>query len=486
MEQLSSIDASYIYAENPKRPMHITTATLYDPATAARGKVRLKEIMSLFERAVYSVPMFRQRLMEVPLGLDEPYWVEDPDFDIEYHVRHVALPKPGDWRQLYIQIARINARRLDRTRPLWEVYVIEGLNHLEGVPSGSFALVIKLHYAAFNGEALRSLFRFINTTDAAAPPSEEHFNRTLYRDVKRGNVPLLYSAWQHTISRSLGAGKVVGDLWRGYQSIRRSTADGKSHQPLRVPQTRFNGPLSPHRVVTSYAIPFARAKDLKDTINDLTLNELLLSVIAGAMRRYLDAKAELPDESLVAQATFRVEVEENSPGSAGKKETAVNISLCADIEDPEERLYAIHDEAVALGNYLQARGEHLVEDIAQTVHPLLSRGVQRYREQLNKLPMLPHLYPPHANTLVRNMPGPRDTVYLCGARNVTSMGFAPCLPKVGLSQTITASAGQVVIGVNADRKVMPDPDFYRECLKQSWLETEQALAQRQQRREPPK
>jgi diacylglycerol O-acyltransferase len=484
MEQLSSIDAAYIYAENPKRPMHVTTATIYDPSTAPQGKVRLKEIMGLFERAVYSVPMFRQRLVEVPMGLDEPYWIEDPDFDIEYHVRHVALPKPGDWRQFYIQVARINTRRLDRTRPLWEVYVIEGLNHLEGVPAHSFAIVMKLHYAALNGDALRSLFRFINTTEPQAPPSEEHLHRTLYRDVRRGSLPLLYNAWQHGVTRSLGTGKVLGDLLRGYRGVRRSESEGKS-QPLRpIPETRFNAPLSPHRVVTSYSLPFARARELKQAVKGATLNELMLSIIAGAMRHYLSAKAELADDSLIAQATFNVMVEDNGP-RAGKKETAVNIALCTDIEDPEERLYAIHDEAIALGNYLKARGEHLAEDVAETIHPLISRGMQRYQEQFGQLPLVPHLYPSHANTLVRNMPGPRQTVYLCGAKIVTSMSFAPCMPKVGLAQTITSTAGQLVIAVNADRKVMPDPEFYRECLKRSWLETEIALEQRLKPRQKP-
>ena len=481
MEQLSSTDAAYIYAENPKRPMHVTTMTIYDPSTAPQGKVRLKEIMGLFERAVYSVPMFRQRLMEVPMGLDEPYWVEDPDFDIEYHVRHVALPKPGVWRQLYIQIARINARRLDRSRPLWEVYVIEGLNHLDGVPAQSFAVVIKLHYAAFNSDALRSLFRAIHTTEPEAPPGDEHLNRTLYRDVRRGNLPLLYSAWQHNVKRSIGAGRVMGDLWRGYRGLRRSKAKGDMQLPHEVPPTRFNAPLSPHRMVTSFAIPLDRATALKEAVSDITLNELVLCVIAGAMRHYLHAKAELPDDAMIAQATFRVRVEDNGPRREGKKETAVNISLCSDIADPEERLYAIHDEATQLGRYLKARGEHLVEDLSDAMHPLLSRGVERYRERLGSLPMVPHLYPPYANTLVRNLPGPRDTVFLCGAQNVTSMGFAPCLPRVGLSQTITATASQLVIAVNVDRKIMPDPEYYQECLRNSWQETEQALEHRLQR-----
>ena len=134
MQQLSGMDASFIYFETAKSPGHVCSVYIYDQSSAPGGKVTFKGILNHIEKRLHVSPTFRQRLVEVPLGLDHPYWIADPNFDLEYHVRHIALPKPGDWRQLMIQVARLHSRVLDRSRPLWEMYVIEGLDNVEGLP----------------------------------------------------------------------------------------------------------------------------------------------------------------------------------------------------------------------------------------------------------------------------------------------------------------------------------------------------------------
>src|SRR5438445_2792501 len=151
MRQLTGFDASFLALEKTRTPMHVTALAVYDQATAPAGKVTFKQILAHVEGRLERVPYFRQRIVSLPLGLDLPYWVDDPNFDIEFHVRHIALPKPGDWRQLCIQAARLHARPLDRTRPLWELYVIEGLGCVEGFPPGAFAILSKIHHAAFDG-----------------------------------------------------------------------------------------------------------------------------------------------------------------------------------------------------------------------------------------------------------------------------------------------------------------------------------------------
>ena len=151
MQQLSGLDSTFLYLETGNTPMHIGSMAIYDQSTAPKGHVAFKDILEFFEKRLHKARSFRQRLAKVPLALDRPYWIEDPDFDLEFHVRHIALPKPGDWRQLCIQAARLHARPLDLTKPLWEAYVIEGLDNVEGVPKGSFALVMKIHHAAIDG-----------------------------------------------------------------------------------------------------------------------------------------------------------------------------------------------------------------------------------------------------------------------------------------------------------------------------------------------
>ena len=153
MHQLTGLDASFLYLETPNAPMHISGLAIYDQTTAPGGKVRFKDVIAHYNERIRPIPTMTRRLVEVPFSLDHPYWVSDGDFDPEFHVRHIALPKPGDWRQLCILIARLHARPLDRSRPLWEVYIIEGLNHVEGLPESSFAIFSKTHHAAIDGSS---------------------------------------------------------------------------------------------------------------------------------------------------------------------------------------------------------------------------------------------------------------------------------------------------------------------------------------------
>ena len=151
MRQISGGDAFYLFADKQSKHQHISALYLYDTTTVEEQPLRFKKIMKTIEERLGSSPIFRQRLVKVPLNLDCPYWINDPDFDLEYHVRHIALPKPGDWRQLCIQSSRLHARPLDMTRPLWEAYIIEGLDNVDFLPAGSFAMMIKIHHVATDG-----------------------------------------------------------------------------------------------------------------------------------------------------------------------------------------------------------------------------------------------------------------------------------------------------------------------------------------------
>jgi WS/DGAT/MGAT family acyltransferase len=157
MQQVSGLDATFLFLETQNAPMHIGSVGIFDPSTAPDGIVRFKRIIQTVEERAHLAPYLRQRLVEVPFNADFPYWVRDESFDPEFHIRHIALPKPGDWRQLCIQVARLQARALDRSRPLWELYIIEGLDNVEGIPPGCFAMVTKLHHAAIDGVSSQAI-----------------------------------------------------------------------------------------------------------------------------------------------------------------------------------------------------------------------------------------------------------------------------------------------------------------------------------------
>ena len=165
--------------------MHIGSLAIYDQRTAPGGQVTFKDILQFFKKRLHKARAFRQRVARVPLSLDHPYWIEDPDFDLEFHVRHIALPNPGDWRQLCIQAARLHARPLDRSKPLWEAYVIEGLDNVAGVPKGSFALLTKIHHAAIDAD------RRLRCKDQRRARGDDQHRERVGGDRRKGQTSLL-------------------------------------------------------------------------------------------------------------------------------------------------------------------------------------------------------------------------------------------------------------------------------------------------------
>ena len=174
MKQLGVLDTAFINLEQTNTPQHIGGLGIYDPSTAAGGFVRFKQVIANFEQRLHRLPLFRTRLHEVPGNLDRPYWVVDENFDVEFHLRHIALPHPGDWRQLCIQIARLHSRPLDMSRPLWEAYIIEGLDNIPELPEGSFAVYTKMHHALVDGAGGQSFMAALHDLepDPIEDPSE--------------------------------------------------------------------------------------------------------------------------------------------------------------------------------------------------------------------------------------------------------------------------------------------------------------------------
>src|SRR5690606_6636221 len=152
MKQLTPLDSHFFHFETPNQPMMIGSLWLCDQASAPNGLVRHKDVLQYIRDRLNTTPMFRRRLEQAPLRLDDPYWLEDENFDLEYHVRHVGLPQPGDWRQLCIFTARTMSRTIDMDRAPWEIYIIEGLNNIKGIPENSFAVLIRFHHAYVDGK----------------------------------------------------------------------------------------------------------------------------------------------------------------------------------------------------------------------------------------------------------------------------------------------------------------------------------------------
>jgi diacylglycerol O-acyltransferase len=472
MQQLSGQDALFLHLEFDGFPMHIGGVVIYDQTTAPDGKVRFKDILRTFEQRLHRSPIFRRKLAMVPMALDHPYWVDDENFDLEFHIRHIALPQPGDWRQLCIQVARLHSRPLDLNRPLWEIYVIEGLSDVEGAPENSFALFIKVHHAAMDGTAGLEFVGAIHDLEPnprpikAAPPWEP---RKLPH-----NIELMTRAYFNNLLKPTQMTRLVRDIFPAHQRI----MQGKKKQLFRdigeKPKTRFNGKLSPHRVVDAARFDFDDFRKIKNAVKGATINDSVLTVVSGALRKYLQAKGELPKQSVVTGCPIDVR-HESEQAAGGNIVGFMNVALRTDIADPLKRLRLVHKEALSSKAYAEALGPRIAIDVADAVPGGLISLLMRWAidagiAESNLV----------QNTIVTNVPGPPVQLYLAGAELVNAFGVGPLLPTMGLFHTVTSfvmsKKGTLIIAFTSCRDVMPDPEFYAECLRDSFAELKHAVS----------
>lgn len=470
MQQLSGPDAMFLHTELEGFPMLIGGVSIYDQSTSPNGVVRFKDILAMFESRLHRSPIFRRKLAEVPFNLDQPYWVDDLNFDLEFHVRHIALPQPGDWRQLCIQVARLHARPLDRGRPLWEAYVIEGLNKVEGVPPGSFALYLKVHHAAIDGASGMQFFSAFN--DITPIPAAASLPAVWEAETPPSNTRLLGKAYMNNLKKPGQIVRMGREVMASRKRVKQGLEAGDFTELGDIPSTRFNGKLSPHRVVGATKFDFEAVRQIKNSVKGATINDAVLAIVSGALRKYLDAKGELPEESLVTgcPVNVRSEAEKDVEGNlVGMMTTCLNT----DIDDPLQRLQQVHDDAMDAKAYMQAQGARMMIDFSETVpasiQALLTQASAAAGIAEKNLLM---------NTTVTNVPGSPVQLYMCGAQIIDSFGIGPISPGMGLFHTVNSMVmkgkGTLTLAFLCCRDAMPDPEFYAECIEASYEELRQA------------
>lgn len=461
MQQLSGLDAAFLYLETANVPMHIGSLAIYDPSTAPGGKVGFKDILRYFEQRLHKARAFRQRVVRVPLGADHPYWIEDPDFDLEFHLRHIALPKPGDWRQLCIQTARLHARPLDLQRPLWEAWVIEGLDNVAGVPAGSFALMTKFHHAAVDGVSAAKIAAAFHdlTPDAVAAGADTSWRPEHHP----AGVTLLARALLSKVRAPLDLGALVVRNAPAVARLGAGLVSGQLKMNADVPRTRFNGAVSPHRVFDGRNFSLDEVRAIKNAVEGATINDVMVSVCGGALRAYLQSKKELPSRSLIAMAPVSARTQAKS-GAAGNMVSTLRLPVRSDIADPLARLEAVREESINAKKVVGAMGATLAAEAAQFL-PSMSSGIlaQAYgRWGLSE--RLPLLF----NTVITNVPGVQVPLYSMGSKMVANFGLGPVIHGLGLFQPVISYNGQISVSAISCREMMPDPGFYCDCLEESF------------------
>jgi WS/DGAT/MGAT family acyltransferase len=460
MDQLNPQDAQFLYMESEHNLTHVTSISTFDPGTVPGGKrVRFKDIIAHIESRLETSPMLKRRLIRVPLELDYPYWVDDDYFDLEYHVRHGRLPEPGDWRQFCIHMARYHSRPLDMNKPLWEMFVVEGLDNVEGLPKGSYAIAIKIHHAAVDGASMMRFFSAIMDCDSKGTPAvpleaiePSYSPRPSLRDMAR-------RAAGNNLRSPVRIADAVMRATPGLYQAAQSAFSGEKRSKQGVPETRFNGDVSPHKMFDATEFLLEDLKAVRPLVSGCTINDVVLAICSGALRRYLEHHDELPEESLVAWCPINAR-----PGGASDTEapgnniSAMTTSIHSDVEDPVERLRRIQMSTSRSKEAKSGLSARLMTDITRHV-PAATQVLA------SRLVLRTGLAARVCNLFVSNVPGPQEQMYMNGARQAGSFGMAPLGDGMGLFIATPSYNGKISFAVTSTREILPDIRFFVECLE---------------------
>ncbi len=464
MQRLTGIDAGFLYMETPSSPMHVAGLAVYDPSGSPGWTV--DQIKDLLRQRLHLAPPYRRRLATVPFGLHHPVWIEDPDFDLDWHVRHVGVPSPGDSRQLADLAAHLVSLPLDRNRPLWEMWVIEGLEH------GYVATLSKVHHAAIDGasgnELTVALFD-LTPEVAEVPPPEQP-----WRPDRVPSDPELIGYALNSLARQpLRAAKTVRRTVAtalNLRSANRQPDAAPPPAPFSAPRTSINAALTPHRSYAMTTLSLSEVKRVKNAFG-ATVNDVVLALCAGALRRYFDERGEELDRPLVAMVPVSVRAE-SEKAAMGNRVSSMLASLATDVDDPVERLGAIHEGMRHAKDQQQAIGADTLTDWAEFAAPaVFSRAVRLYSRT-----RMADRHRPIFNVTISNVPGPPFPLYSAGARLTANYPMGPIFDGGGLNMTVMSYQDNLDFGLLACPELVDDVWSIADALGDALEELTKAAA----------
>ena len=469
MRQLTSLDAQFLAIEDGRHYGHVSGLAVYNPATAPGGILNAARVRAVLQERLHLLPPFRWRLVEVPLGLDHPYWVDDDRFDLEFHVRELALPAPGSEQQLAEQVARIFARPLDRARPLWELYVIEGL------AGDRVAVLTKIHHAAVDGVSgaeILSVLLDVSPDGRCIEPPPAHNRRSEQvpgeaEMLGRGLAALpmqpvhIIKRLPKTLAnldvlptmRHLPGATPLASLTRSVGravSPRRHDGGVLEGRHLHAPRTRFQDPISPYRRVAFGSISLSEVKAVKNAFG-CTVNDVVMTICAGALRSFLREHGELPSSPLVTMIPVSVRTPEQF-GTFGNRVSTMIVQLPTDESEAGERLRKVHETMHSAKERHQALPASLLQDANEIIPPALLARASRVTARLATTRGLEA----PVNVIISNVPGSPVPLYLAGARLEAQFPVSAIMDGVGLNMTLLSYRDQLDFGVVADREMLDD------------------------------
>jgi WS/DGAT/MGAT family acyltransferase len=453
MKRLTGLDASFLYMETPSSPMHVASLMILDPSTSP-DEWGFAKLRRHYESRLDQAPPFRRRLVEVPFNIHHPIWIEDPDFDIDFHLRHVAVPSPGTMAELTELVGHLVAMPLDRNHPLWEVWLIDGLE------DGKVALLNKVHHSAIDGASGEELMVAIldlvpDWVDKPAPDTPWEPERV------PTDTELFGYAMTSLAQQPVRAAKTVRRTVEGAFKLRdtnRKPDVTPPPAPFAAPSTSFNASLTPRRSLGTATVALTEVKQVKNAFGT-TLNDVVLALCGGALRHYLDQRDERLLAPLVAMVPISVRTDDLK-GTQGNQVAMSLTTLATDVDDPVERLHLINAGMKQVKVQHNTIGATTLQDWVEFAAPAVTGMAARVYSRAK----MADRHRPLFNVTISNVPGPPFPLYVAGARMAATYPVGPIFDGGGLNMTVMSYLDNMDFGLNACPDLVPNVQDIAEGL----------------------
>lgn len=445
LQRLSGLDASFLYLETSTQPLHVCSVLELDTSTIPGGYsfARLREELAV---RIMAIPSFREKLADSFLNLDHPVWVEDEEFDLERHVHRIGLPSPGGRAELAEICGHLASLPLDRRRPLWEMWAIEGLDGTDPAKGGRLAVLTKVHHAAVDGVTGANILSQLCTVepDAPAPEPVEASQGANALRIAIGGLGRFAALPLH-----LAANVLPTTVNTVVDTVKRVAGGGLAMAaPFAAPQTPFNARITAVRNVAFAQLDLEDVKTVKEHF-DVKVNDVVMALVSGVLRNYLLDRGELPESSLVAMVPVSVHDRSDRPGR--NQVSGMFASLKTQIADPAQRLISIAKANTAAKEHSSAIGATLLQDWSQFAGPAVFGIAMRVYASSR----LTEAWPVH-NLVVSNVPGPQIPLYFLGAEVTALYPLGPIFHGSGLNITVMSLTGKLNVGLISCPTLLPD------------------------------
>jgi diacylglycerol O-acyltransferase len=450
MKHLSGLDATFLHTETPETPMHVGGLHLLELPAGYQGDF-YEDVKAHVASRMHLSEIFTRKLALMPFELSNPVWVEDDDVDLDYHVRRVTLPRPGTMRQLEQYVGRLHSTLMDRSRPLWEFFVIDGLK------GGGVALYSKVHHAGIDGQAGAAFAQAIMDLTPHPEPIKAPRQKARRNRYQLGVAELAGAALTNTLQQYVKLVKTFPDMARALQSliVPQPTSVGsrlwKRPKELNLlgPRTPLNVAITNQRAFAVRSIPLAEVKQAGKRLG-VSLNDVVLGICAGALRRYLSDHGKLPKKPMTAA----IPVTLRAPGdtSSNNQVSMTVMTLATDVADPIERIRAISESSAAAKSLMGSIKAAIPTDFPSFGAPWLMSGLASMYGRSRLADRLP----PVANVVVSNVPGAQTALYFAGAKLLTYYPVSIPSHGMALNMTVQSYNGMLDFGLIACRRAVPD------------------------------